>query len=48
MFDEHGDWIGIAYGVDELECSPAKKTKAYDGPGNSGWLPKKNLQLLAG
>ena len=48
MFDERGDWIGIAYGVAEIECSPIKKTKAYDGPGKSGWVPKKSLRLLAG
>ena len=48
MFEEKGEWIGVAYGADEIECSPIKKDKAYDGPGKSGWVGKKYIKLLAG
>ncbi len=48
MFDRKGDWIGVAYGAAEIECSPIKKDKAYDGPGRPGWVHKKFVTLLAG
>ena len=48
MFDEQGDWIGVAYGSDEIECSPIKQDKAYNGPGKSGWVYRKYVRLVAG
>ena len=48
MFDEKDGWIGLAYGSDDIECSPIEKDKAYDGPGKSGWVLKKFVRLLAG
>lgn len=48
MFDHKADWIGVAYGSDEIECSPIKNDKVYDGPGKSGWVHKKYVQLIAG
>ena len=48
MFGGKVDWVGVAYGSDEIECSPIKKDKAYDGPGKSGWVQKKNVRLMAG
>jgi hypothetical protein len=48
LFDERPGWIGVVYGLKQLECSPIKKDKPYDGPGKSGWVPEKHVRGLAG
>ena len=48
MFDEKDDWVGVAYGSENIECSPIKQDKAYDGPGKSGWVHRKFVRLIAG
>lgn len=48
IFDEKPGWIGVVYGAKRIECSPIHKDKPYDGPGESGWVPRKSVRLLAG
>ncbi len=48
LFDFNGDWIGIVYGAARISCSPVAKTKAYRGPGLTGWAHKKYIRLIAG
>ncbi len=48
LFSHKGDWIGIVYGVEEVECSPVKADRPYKGPGKTGWVHKKFITLVAG
>jgi hypothetical protein len=48
MFDYKGEWIGVVYGSDSIECSPIRKDRPYAGPGRKGWVHKKFVRLLAG
>ena len=48
MFGLQGSWIGIVYGINELNCSPVARDHVYQGPGKKGWVHKKFLVILAG
>ncbi|MDA7946167.1 MAG: SH3 domain-containing protein [Hyphomicrobiaceae bacterium] len=48
LLSNKGDWIGIVYGVDEVNCSPVKADRPYEGPGKTGWVHRKFITLLAG
>ena len=48
IFDENNGWFGVAYGRDEIECSPIPANRPYDGPGKTGWVYGKYVTVIAG
>ena len=48
LFDQHGEWHGIVYGVKELSCGPVKASHSINHPGNMGWVHEKRIKLIAG
>lgn len=55
LCDADGDWQGIVYPQgtyqDLGDCrvsGPVSEQKAYTGPCKYGWVPAKNLELVAG
>jgi len=48
MFEQKGEWIGVAYGSDAISCSPVSKDQALDKPGKKGWVHANWLQIIAG
>ncbi|WP_420408278.1 SH3 domain-containing protein [Hoeflea sp.] len=48
LFDRQGEWIGIAYGVEELSCSPVETDREVKTDGKKGWVHEKWIEVLAG
>lgn len=49
--EERGDWIGVIYGPDGLDCavsSPIRQRRHYAGPCRSGWVHRRYVELVAG
>lgn len=48
MFEQRGNWIGIAYAARDLECSPIPADRILNKPGKKGWVHKNWIRLIAG
>ncbi|MBG6209243.1 hypothetical protein IWQ49_003914 [Labrenzia sp. EL_126] len=48
LFEEKDGWYGIAYGVEELNCSPIEKDRPVETDGKKGWVHGKWVKVLAG
>lgn len=48
LFDQRGAWIGIVYGVSEVNCSPIKKDRPVPHIGKKGWVHKNWIDVIAG
>ena len=48
IFNDEGNWIGIVYGADNIDCPPVQSPREYQGPGKKGWVFKKFIKMLAG
>ncbi|MCP4316005.1 MAG: SH3 domain-containing protein [Hyphomicrobiales bacterium] len=48
IFDENNGWFGIVYGTRNVNCSPIRANRPYDGPGKSGWVFGKYVTIVAG
>ncbi len=49
LFDQHGDWFGVLYGVEDIDCSPITGSKPAVRPGaKSGWVHRNWVRVIAG
>lgn len=48
LFEERKGWYGVIYGVDELSCSPIKKSRPLRKKGKKGWIYGKFVKVIAG
>ena len=48
LFEERKGWYGVVYGVDELSCSPIKKSRPLRKKGKKGWIFGKFVKVIAG
>lgn len=48
LFEERKGWYGVVYGVDELSCSPIKKSRPLRKKGKKGWIYGKFVKVIAG
>lgn len=48
LFEERKGWYGVVYGVDELTCSPIKKSRPLRKKGKKGWIYGKFVKVIAG
>ncbi|MEM9331675.1 MAG: SH3 domain-containing protein [Pseudomonadota bacterium] len=48
LFNWQGDWIGIVYDNQELNCSPISADREVPYEGKKGWVHKNWIKLLAG
>ncbi|MEX3008632.1 SH3 domain-containing protein [Hoeflea sp. TYP-13] len=48
IFDENNGWFGVAYGSQDISCSPIPADRPYDGPGRKGWVFGKYVKIIAG
>lgn len=48
IFDQRGEWLGVAYGVEELSCSPIERDRFLPDHGKSGWIHSNWVDVIAG
>lgn len=48
LFDQRGDWVGVVYDVEFVECGPIEKTRVLPHPGRRGWIHMNWVRILAG
>lgn len=48
IFDQRGEWLGVAYGVKELSCSPIEQDRLLPDHGKSGWIHGNWVDVIAG
>lgn len=48
LFDQRGAWIGVVYGVSEVNCSPIKQNRPVPHIGEKGWVHEKWIDVIAG
>lgn len=48
FFDRQGDWIGIVYGAENIECGPVEKDREVQTNGKKGWVHQNWVEGLAG
>lgn len=48
LYDQHGDWIGIVYGTDNIECSSIDEDREIQTDGKKGWVHQNWIEFLAG
>lgn len=48
IFDQRGEWFGVAYDVKELSCSPIERDRPLPDHGKSGWIHSKWVDVIAG
>ncbi|WP_420338322.1 SH3 domain-containing protein [Roseibium sp.] len=49
LFDQHGDWYGILYGISELDCGPLPEARPAARKGaKPGWVHSNWVRVVAG
>ena len=48
IFNQDGNWFGVVYDADFVECSPVDYKREYNGPGKKGWVFQKFVEVVAG
>lgn len=48
LYDQQGDWIGIVYGTDNIECSSMDEDREIQTDGKKGWVHQNWVEFLAG
>ncbi|MEO0495894.1 MAG: SH3 domain-containing protein [Pseudomonadota bacterium] len=48
VFNQVGDWFGIVYGVDEVDCSPINGNNPVRADGKQGWVHQNWVRIIAG
>lgn len=48
LYDQQGDWFGIVYATDNVECSPIEQDRNVQTDGKKGWVHKNWVEVLAG
>ncbi|MEM1376071.1 MAG: SH3 domain-containing protein [Pseudomonadota bacterium] len=48
VFNQVGDWFGIVYGVDEVECGPIDVNDPVRTEGKQGWVHQNWVRIIAG
>lgn len=48
VFNQVGDWLGVVYGVSEVDCSPVDKTRSIQIDGKKGWVHQNWIRIIAG
>ena len=48
IFQQVGDWLGVVYDVDYVECGPIAKDQPVRAKGKKGWVHSNWIRLIAG
>lgn len=48
VFASAGKWLGIVYGVDNVDCSPISQDRVLNKPGRKGWVHRNWVREIAG
>ena len=48
IYSQVGDWMGIVYDVDFVDCGPITKDQPVRAKGRKGWVHSNWIRLLAG
>lgn len=48
LFEQRGNWIGVAYDAPDIECSPIPANRILNKTGKKGWVHKNWVRLIAG
>ncbi|MEM7428067.1 MAG: SH3 domain-containing protein [Pseudomonadota bacterium] len=48
LFDQKGPWVGIVYGVPDVDCSPIAKDRPVPYPAMKGWVHENWIGVTAG
>lgn len=48
VFNQSGEWYGVVYGVDEVDCSPVEEDVPVRAEGKKGWVHSRWVRIIAG
>ena len=48
IFDQHEEWVGVVFDVEELSCSPIEKDRPVETDGKKGWVHENWIEVIAG
>ncbi|MFK7844277.1 MAG: SH3 domain-containing protein [Rhodothermales bacterium] len=48
IYQKLGNWLGVVYATDEVECSPIEEDRAVQTGGKKGWVHEDWVQITAG